>query len=91
VGGRRELNTILIGSEDPKRLIDYYTRLFMHPTMSDGDYTGWRIGPGFVEIGPHSDVHGKHDAPGHSAMRRELAQERGYRDSEAFTTFRPRS
>ena len=43
----------------------------MHPTMSDGDYTGWRMGSGFVAIGPHSDVHGKNDAPGHSAMRRE--------------------
>jgi len=34
-------NSMLIGSEDPKRLVDYYTRLFGQPTMSDGSYTGW--------------------------------------------------
>ena len=26
------LNTVLIGSEDPKRLTDYYTKLFGKPT-----------------------------------------------------------
>ncbi len=57
-------NSILIGSEDPKRLADYYTRLFGAPTMSDGDYTGWLIGFGFVTVGPHSEVHGKNVAPG---------------------------
>ena len=49
-------NSILIGSESPKRLVDYYTRLFGQATMSDGDYTGWLIGSGFVTIGPHSDL-----------------------------------
>lgn len=57
-------NSILIGSEDPKRLAEYYTRLFGAPTMSDGDYTGWLIGSGFVTVGPHSEVRGKNIAPG---------------------------
>ncbi len=57
-------NSILIGSEDPQRLVDYYTRLFGEPAMSEGGYTGWLIGSGFVAIGPHSEVHGKNDAPG---------------------------
>jgi predicted enzyme related to lactoylglutathione lyase len=57
-------NSILIGSDDPQRLVDYYTRLFGPPTMSDGSYTGWLIGSGFVAIGPHSEVHGKNAAPG---------------------------
>ena len=57
-------NSILIGSEDPQRLVDYYTKLFGAPTMSDSGYTGWQIGSGFVTVGPHSEVHGKNAAPG---------------------------
>jgi predicted enzyme related to lactoylglutathione lyase len=57
-------NNILIGSEDPKRLADYYTKLFGKPTMEDGGYTGWQIGSGFVAVGPHSEVKGKNAHPG---------------------------
>jgi predicted enzyme related to lactoylglutathione lyase len=57
-------NNILIGSEDPQRLADYYTRLFGKPTMEDGGYTGWLIGSGFVAVGPHSEVTGKNPQPG---------------------------
>ena len=57
-------NSILIGSEDPKRLVDYYTKLFGEPAMADGDYTGWLIGSGFVTVGPHSEVSGKNTQPG---------------------------
>jgi predicted enzyme related to lactoylglutathione lyase len=57
-------NNILIGSEDPQRLVDYYTKLFGDPTWSDGGYTGWAIGSGAVSIGPHSEVHGKNAHPG---------------------------
>jgi predicted enzyme related to lactoylglutathione lyase len=58
------LNNILIGSEDPQRLVDYYTKLFGKPSMAEGGYTGWQIGSGFFAVGPHSEVHGKNPAPG---------------------------
>jgi len=57
-------NSILIGSADPKRLVEYYTKLFGEPGMADGDYTGWLLGSGFVSIGPHSEVSGKNQQPG---------------------------
>jgi predicted enzyme related to lactoylglutathione lyase len=57
-------NSILIGTDDPQRLVDYYTKLFGDPTMSDGGYTGWLIGTGFMSVGPHSEVHGKNPQPG---------------------------
>jgi predicted enzyme related to lactoylglutathione lyase len=58
-------NSILIGSADPQRLVDYYTKLFGPPTMPEqGGYTGWQLGQGFVTIGPHSEVHGRNAAPG---------------------------
>jgi predicted enzyme related to lactoylglutathione lyase len=57
-------NSILIGSDDPQRLVDYYTKLFGEPAMSDGGYTGWLLGSGFVTVGPHSEVTGRNEQPG---------------------------
>ena len=57
-------NGILIGSEDPKRLTDYYRKLFGDPMYDGGGYTVWQIGGGYVSIGPHSEVTGKNLQPG---------------------------
>ena len=57
-------NSILIGSDDPQRLADYYTKLFGKPAMEDGGYWGWALGSGFVSVGPHSEVHGTNAEPG---------------------------
>jgi predicted enzyme related to lactoylglutathione lyase len=57
-------NSILIGSEDPQRLADYYTKLFGEPGWSDGGYIGWIIGSGAVTVGPHDEVKGKSAHPG---------------------------
>jgi predicted enzyme related to lactoylglutathione lyase len=59
-----DFNSILIGSEDPKRLVEYYTRVFGQPGFSNGAYTGWKLGSGFVTVGPHSEVKGKNAASG---------------------------
>ena len=58
------LNSILIGSEDPQRLADYYRRLFGDPSWEDGGYTGWRLGSGGLMIGPHDQVQGPNAQPG---------------------------
>jgi predicted enzyme related to lactoylglutathione lyase len=57
-------SNILIGSEDPQRLVEYYSRLLGKPVMEDGGYAGWQIGSGFVAIGPHDEVKGKSVHPG---------------------------
>ena len=57
-------NSILIGSEDPQALTAYYTRLFGEPAFSEGGYTGWQLGNGFVTVGPHDEVSGKTAEPG---------------------------
>lgn len=59
-----QFNSILIGSEDPKRLVEYYTKLFGKPGMEDGGYSGWQFGSGFVTIGAHDEVKGKNAQPG---------------------------
>lgn len=58
------LNGILIGSEDPQRLVDYYTTLFGEPGWNQGGFVGWMVGSGWFTIGPHDDVHGKNPQPG---------------------------
>ena len=37
------MNSVLIGSEDPKSLADYYTKLFGEPGWNEGGFTGWRL------------------------------------------------
>jgi predicted enzyme related to lactoylglutathione lyase len=55
---------ILIGSDNPDRLVEYYTKVLGAPVFSDGGYSGWQIGDGWVTIGAHSEVHGQNAAPG---------------------------
>lgn len=57
-------NSILVGSEDPKRLTEYYARLFGAPVFEEGGYSGWQIGSGFLTVGPHSEVTGTNPQPG---------------------------
>ena len=70
-------NSILIGSEDPQRLVDYYTPLFGEPAMSEGGYTGWKLGTGWLTVGPHSEVTGKNVQPGRLIWNIESADVRG--------------
>lgn len=57
-------NNILIGSEQPGRLIEYYRKLFGEPEWADGDNAAWKLGTGFVAVGHHSEVTGKNPQPG---------------------------
>jgi len=72
-----DFNSILIGSADPDRLVAYYTKLFGEPAMSDGGYTGWQLGSGFVTVGPHSEVTGKNVQPGRLIWNIETADVKG--------------
>jgi len=70
-------NSLLIGSEDPQRLVEYYTRLFGAPALADGGYTGWQIGAGWITIGPHDEVKGRNAHPGRLIWNIESADVRG--------------
>ncbi len=58
------LNSILIGSDNPARLAEYYTKLFGEPRWNEGGFTGWLIGNGGVMVGAHDQVHGSNAEPG---------------------------
>jgi predicted enzyme related to lactoylglutathione lyase len=73
-----KFNSILIGSDDPQRLVAYYTKLLGEPTMpEEGGYTGWLLGAGFVAVGAHSEVHGANAAPGRLIWNIETPDVRG--------------
>ncbi len=71
------LNSILVGSDDPQRLVEYYTGLFGEPRFADGGYTGWQLGDGWLTIGPHSEVHGSNPQPGRLIWNLETPDVRG--------------
>src|SRR6266545_3668756 len=76
-GGGMNLNGIMIGSEDPQRLADYYEGLFGKPAWEDEDFKGWQIGIGFVSVGPHDQVKGKNAHPGRVMWNIETSDVKG--------------
>lgn len=59
-----DLNSLLVGSEDPQALSEFYTEVLGKPSWEDEDFRGWQVGSGWLMIGPHSDVKGKNTMPG---------------------------
>lgn len=58
------LNSILIFSENPKELADFYKKVLdKDPDWSGGDFVGFKVGDGYLTIGPHDKVHGKSSNP----------------------------
>jgi predicted enzyme related to lactoylglutathione lyase len=55
---------IMIGSEDPERLVAYYTKLFGEPGWSEGGYVSWQLGTGGFTVAPHDQVKGRNAHPG---------------------------
>ncbi|HJR19420.1 MAG TPA: VOC family protein [Actinomycetota bacterium] len=58
------LNSVMIGSENPKVLAEYYTKIFGKPTWDEGGMTGWQIGSGGLMLASHDQVKGKNTTPG---------------------------
>jgi predicted enzyme related to lactoylglutathione lyase len=58
------LNTVMIGSDDPKGLSEFYTKVLGKPQWEDSGYTGWQAGDAMLMIGAHSEVKGRNEMPG---------------------------
>jgi predicted enzyme related to lactoylglutathione lyase len=53
------LNSVLIGSGQPRVLVAFYAGMFGRaPDFENGGYAGWRVGGGFLTVGPHADAKG---------------------------------
>ena len=59
-----KLATVMIGSDNAERLIEFYTNVFGESHWAQGGFTGWKLGESFFMIGAHSEVHGQNDTPG---------------------------
>ncbi len=57
-------NSILLSSENHKRLVDFYSEVFeKKPEMEDETYSGFLVGSCFINIGAHDKVKGKSQNP----------------------------
>ncbi len=53
------VTSIMIGSHQPKVLVEFYTKVFnKKPDMGEEDWGGWQIGKTFINVGEHSEVRG---------------------------------
>ena len=58
------LNSIMIGSSQPKALADFYEKVFGRPAdMTEGEWHMWQVGNCSISIGEHSEVKGKAKEP----------------------------
>jgi len=57
-------NSILIFSENPEKLVEFYKKVFgADPGWTGGDFSGFKVGDGYITIGPHDKVKGKSQYP----------------------------
>lgn len=57
-------DNILLSTDDHKRLIEFYKKVFdKKPEMEDDTYAGFMVGSCFFNIGQHDKVHGKSSNP----------------------------
>jgi len=57
-------NNVMIGSERPETLGEFYARVFDRPAdMKEEGFYGWQAGAGWWSIGQHSEVKGRAAEP----------------------------
>ncbi len=58
------LNSIMLGTMQPKEMAAFYTKVFAKaPDMAEGDWSGWLVGSTFISVGAHSEVKGQAKEP----------------------------
>ena len=63
--GMLNLNSVMVGSMQPKVMADFYQKVFQKPAdMVEGGWYGWSIGEVFFSVGEHSEMKGAAKDPG---------------------------
>src|SRR5690349_5739186 len=58
------LNYIMINSENPEKLVEFYTKMVGKPEWDQAPFTGWNTKTAGFMVGPHSEVKGTNKEPG---------------------------
>lgn len=58
-----KLNGVMIGTEKPKVLGEFYTKILGQPGWQEGDMYGFGLGNGSIMVMPHSEVKGASQNP----------------------------
>ena len=72
-----DLNTVMLGSDDPQALSAFYTNVLGEPGWQDSGYTGWQAGSAWLMIGAHSEVKGRNEMPGRVILNFETPDVQG--------------
>lgn len=63
-----KMTSVMISSERPQPLVEFYTKVLGEPGWTGGEFHGWKAGSGYVIVGPHADVKGSNEMPGRSMI-----------------------
>lgn len=66
-----KLSGVMLGSENSKKLAEFYTKILGKPGWHQGDWFGYDAGANIM-IGPHSEVKGSNESPGRIMMTFEV-------------------
>lgn len=59
-----KLDSVLVFSDQPKKLAAFYEKVFgKKPGWSGGDYFGYDVGGSYFMVGPHKDIKGNAKEP----------------------------
>jgi predicted enzyme related to lactoylglutathione lyase len=60
----RQFRSLILFSEKPKALADFYGKVFEStPGWTGGEFVGFKVGDGYITVGPHSKVKGMSQEP----------------------------
>jgi predicted enzyme related to lactoylglutathione lyase len=71
------LNSIMVGTAQPKALSEFYQKVFGKPAdMAEAGWNGWQLGSTYLYVGEHSEVKGKAKEPQRIFFNLETSQVR---------------
>ncbi|MHB8513481.1 MAG: VOC family protein [Actinomycetota bacterium] len=59
-----KLGNVMLGSDEPEKLVEFYKKVLGEPAFSDGGFTGWTTTGAMLMVGGHSEVKGRNEMPG---------------------------
>ncbi len=58
-----KLAGVMVNSEQPDKLGEFYTKIFGKPGWHEVNWYGYQVGTGTIMVGPHSEIHGVSKEP----------------------------